>query len=78
MPDQQLDAIIFVSGLGEWADQSADGIARRIAVSLDRNAQTVQAQFNLKLESRDEEYVSSANLTRKAQVRMEARDALAA
>ena len=69
MPDQQLDAIIFVSGLGEWADQSADGIARRIAVSLDRNAQTVQAQFNLKLESRDEEYVSSANLTRKAQVR---------
>jgi hypothetical protein len=69
MPDQQLDAIIFVSGLGEWADQSADSIARRIAVSLDRNAQTVQAQFNLKLESRDEEYVSSAQLTRKTQVR---------
>jgi len=69
MPDRKLDAIIFIPGLGDWIDQSVDGIARRIATALDRNAQTAQAQFNLKLEARDEEYASRRGLDRKARVR---------
>jgi len=69
MPDLPLDAIIFVPGLGDWIDQSVDGIARRIAAALDRNAQTVPAQFNLKLEARDEEYAARRGLDRKTRVR---------
>lgn len=68
MPDTQPDAIIFVPGLGDWLDQSTDGIARRMAVSFDRNSQTVGAKFYMKSESRDEEYVSSAQLKRKTHV----------
>ena len=54
-PQQDLDqakeiehrsAILFISGLGESAaDQSADGIATRIAHALNRNATEVKAKF---------------------------------
>jgi hypothetical protein len=69
MSDLHLDAVIFVPGLGGWYDQSVDGIARRIAVSLDRNARSIEAQFDLASEARDEEYVATADLTRKTRVR---------
>lgn len=69
MSDLHLDAVIFIPGLGNWHDQSVDGIARRIAVSLDRNARSSGAQFKLQPEARDEEYVSDANLARKSRVR---------
>lgn len=69
MSDLHLDAVIFIPGLGNWHDQSLDGIARRIAVSLDRNAHSSGAQFKLQPEARDEEYVSDTNLARKSRVR---------
>jgi hypothetical protein len=64
-----VDAIIFIPGLGEWVDQSAEGMARRIAVALDRNATTAQAEFNVESGGKDEIYQASSGQTKKTQVR---------
>ena len=49
------DAIIFLPGIGgEWTDQTADGIAQRIAASADRHARTGTALFGV--EVREEKF----------------------
>ncbi|HTP09992.1 MAG TPA: hypothetical protein VMP08_17165 [Anaerolineae bacterium] len=69
MSDLHLDAVIFIPGLGNWHEQSVDDIARRIAVSLDRNAHSSAAQFKLQPEAKEEEYVSDGDLARRSRVR---------
>jgi hypothetical protein len=65
---QTRDAIIFIPGLGEWVDQSADGIARRIAISMDRNAKTVSTQFTVLTQGREEDYGRSESSSYKTRV----------
>ncbi len=69
MADLQPDAIIFVPGLGDWYDQSVDGIAHRIACSLDRGSPTIQAQFYPKSETVDENLGPDSQPGRKTRVR---------
>jgi hypothetical protein len=55
------DAIIFIPGLGDWVDQSADVIAQRIAIALDRNAGKASAQFTVQTQGVEEDYGHTEN-----------------
>jgi hypothetical protein len=63
------DAVLFIPGLGDWLDQTAEGVAQRLAIAIDRNSKTAAAQFEIEVGGRDEDYQSSSGLDRKTRVR---------
>lgn len=54
--NEQRDAYIYIPGLTNLPHQELDVIAQKIAAALDKNAQTVEAKFNFKIEEKYEEY----------------------